>query len=653
MPGLQDEDDAAIQAWYLPDAQRWVLANAGMRLIDDGAQAPFRATVQDAAGALFTSATLPSASFAKLFDGRTLRGKVQLDAVHTPAGVGNPVSLISRRDAQCEGSVALYGDGTALCLSATGKPRVLEMAWCPTQASPVRPSGTEADYVQLACATPGTDTRTRSGWLAPSGARIASPKPDALAKAEDYRLLGFNAQATEAYFFHPEHEILYVTNWTGDLVRRHWVKDANVVGDALFVQQSRNGLPALHMPRIDGLTTLGLGSASHYTTDYGIDAATWLHYPRIVVDMGGAPIGPHQQHALQLFFSEASKLVVQGWPGGWRVYDPDMSRQIELRGTGGNKAVYFGDTGTSLDLAEVRPLSFLELPKSGFTLPAADAPFTDRLDVDGDNIADLVWVQHVHGDQGRLRWMTRRADGSVSGVENRSDVAVPWTIKPERYRLTTVAGTAMYCAWVEYGTPVVGRTGLNCYAIDRDGVRGFGHQPANAGSPPPPAAALDAAITTTASAARYLRLQHEAAPMGEMVFFDGTDWQCVRDGSTNLCLRPDTLGAATPGQTFLTCAATTPSSQAPAWCQRARNGQVQSTVAGPWRSDAAILNGGFWMRLNQGLVECLAFDGRSLRGENQRPAGFRQGQAAHLRRDDADRVRISVRVVRIAAHPAR
>ncbi len=605
--GLKDQDGTAIQAWYLADSRRWVLARAGMRLIDDGAQPPYRATVQDAAKALFTSATLPAPSFAKLFDGLTLRGKVQLDALNALASLGTPVALTSRRDAQCQGTVALYGEGTAMCLSATGKPRVLEMAWCPAQPTPVRPAGTEADYVQLTCPTPGTDTRARSGWLAPSGVRIAAPKPDALANAADYRLLGFNAQVTEAYFFHPGHEILYVTNWSGDLKRRHWVADANVVGETLFVQQARNGLAAAQMPRIDGLTTLALASTSHYTTEYGIDAATWLHYARIVVDMGAAPIGPHRQHAMQLFFSEASKLVVQGWPGGWRVYDPDMGKQIELRGTGGNKTVYFGDTGTSLDLSDVRPLSFLELPKTGFTPPAAEVPFTDRIDVDGDNIADLSWVVH-EGGHGRLRWMSRRADGSVSGVETRSDVQVPWTTKPERYRLTTRAGTALYCAWVETATLAVGRTGVNCYAIDREGVRAFGHQPA-AGGPPPPPAAFDAAIDATANAARYLQL--EAMPLGELVFFDGTDFQCVRDGAANACLRADSAGAAKPGQSFLACPATTPNSDAPAWCQTARSRQVQSTVVGPWRSDASILNGGYWMRLNQGLVECLAFDGRA------------------------------------------
>jgi hypothetical protein len=163
--GLQDDDGASILAWHLPLSERWTLARPGMRLIDDGSRPPYRATVQDADGALWYSATVPTATFEKMLDGRKLRGKVQLDAVKTPSGLGRPVSLISRRDAQCEGSMALYEDGTALCLSATGKPRVLEMAWCPSQASPVRPSGTEADYIQLACKADAT--HARSGWLAP------------------------------------------------------------------------------------------------------------------------------------------------------------------------------------------------------------------------------------------------------------------------------------------------------------------------------------------------------------------------------------------------------------------------------------------------------------------------------------------------------
>jgi hypothetical protein len=100
--------------------------------------------------------------------------------------------------------------------------------------------------------------------------------------------------------------------------------------------------------------------------------------------------------------------------------------------------------------------------------------------------------------------------------------------------------------------------------------------------------------------------------LGELVRFDGTDFQCVRDGNnTNACLRTDSLAVAKADQTFLTCPATTTTAQAPAWCQRARHAQVQATVIGPWRADASILNGGFWMRLNQGLVECLAFDGRA------------------------------------------
>jgi hypothetical protein len=158
------------------------------------------------------------------------------------------------------------------------------------------------------------------------------PKPDALLDASQYRLLGFSAQAKEAYFFHPEHQILYVTNWAGDLQRRHWMADANVVGDSLFLHQARNGLPAAYIPRIDGLTTLGLASASHYAADYLIDAATRTHYPRIVVDMGAAPAGPHQTHDVHLLFDNASKLVVQAWPGGWRAHNEDTGQQIELRG---------------------------------------------------------------------------------------------------------------------------------------------------------------------------------------------------------------------------------------------------------------------------------------------------------------------------------
>jgi hypothetical protein len=92
---------------------------------------------------------------------------VQLESVKLPAGFGRPVSLSARRDAQCDGTFAMYENGTAMCLSATGRPQVLEMAWCPAQPVPARPAGTQADYVQLACAN--GSTRDRSGWLAPSG----------------------------------------------------------------------------------------------------------------------------------------------------------------------------------------------------------------------------------------------------------------------------------------------------------------------------------------------------------------------------------------------------------------------------------------------------------------------------------------------------
>ena len=595
--GLQDDAGASILAWYLPFAERWTLATPGMRLVDDGSQPPYRAAVQDADGALWYSATLPTAAFEKMLDGRKLRGKVQLDAVSTPSGMGRPTSLVSRRDAQCEGSMALYENGTALCLSATGKPRVLEMAWCPSEATPVRPSGTEADYIQLACKTDAT--HARSGWLAPNGERIALPKPDALADATEHRLLGFNAAARQAFFFHPGHQILYTTNWAGDLVRRNWVADANVAGDALVLQDSRYGLSPQYIPRIDGLTTLGLSSAGHYTTHFAIDAAIYLHYPRIIVDMGGAPAGKHQRHELSLLFTDASKLVVQGWPDGWRAHDPDMGRQIELRGTGGNKWIYFGDTGRSLDLATVRPVSFLELPKTGFTLPAANAPFTDRLDVDGDNIADLLWVENVNG-QGRMRWVLRNANGTVNGVQARSEVPVPWTTDAATYRLFSSAGIAQYCVRVTGAAPVVGRAGLNCYAIDRDGVRAAGHQTEAmvAAVPPDPVA--------TAESARYLRLQRAPGEaLGELVRFDGKDFQCVRDGTSQACLRTDSLAAANPAQTFLTCPATTPTSQAPAWCQRARAAQLQATVIGPW-----MLHWSTALRLNQGDVECMSYDGR-------------------------------------------
>jgi subtilisin-like proprotein convertase family protein len=606
--GLLDRHGARIFSWYTPGAERWTLALPGMRLVDDGARPPYRAIVQDEAGMLWYSATLPTAAFEAMLDGRKLRGEVKLDAVKAPSGLGKPVSLTSRRDAQCEGTAALYANGTSLCLSATGKPRVLDMAWCPSQPTPVRPAGTEAEYVQLACTTDGN--RARSGCLAPTGERIAAPNVDALADAAGHRLLGFNRELRQAYFFHPAQQILYVTNWAGALVRRNWVADANIAGEALFLQLARNGLSPHDVPRIDGVATLGLASASHYTTHYVIDAALWVHYPRMVIDMGDVPDGSHQRHELSLLFSEASKLVVQGWPGGWRAHDADMARQIELRGVGGNKWLYFGDTGHSMDLANVRPVSFLELPKAGFTPPPADAPFTDRLDVDGDNIADLVWLANVNG-QGRLRWQLRNADGTTRGLEVRSDVPMPWTSAATHYRFASVDGTSVYCAWQLTATIEMGPAGMNCKAIDHAGVRPAGHEGAPRNSPPPTPANFDAAIPATVRSAQYLHFQPDPTmtPRGQLVRFNGTDFECVSDPEG--CTPLYSLTAARPTHWFSACPATTPTQQAPAWCQRARDKLDPNTVIGPWRSDAAILNGGFWTRLNQGDVECMAYDGRS------------------------------------------
>jgi hypothetical protein len=128
----------------------------------------------------------------------------------------------------------------------------------------------------------------------------------------------------------------------------------------------------------------------------------------------------------------------------------------------------------------------------------------------------------------------------------RSDVAVPWTTDAASYRLFSSAGIALYCVRVTGAAPVVGRAGLNCYAIDRDGVRGAGHQTEAmiAAVPPDPVA--------TAESARYLHLQRAPGEaLGELVRFDGTDFQCVRDGTSQACLRTDSLAAANPAQTFL------------------------------------------------------------------------------------------------------
>ena len=286
------------------------------------------ATVQDADGALWHSATLPSAAFEKMLDGRKLRGQSTArrgeDAGrHGAADLAGCASRCTMRGQRRalrrrhrtvpvgNGQAARAGDGM---VPVAGHRLFARLARKPTTSSwRARPIRTARAAVSFA---PEQGRPHR----APERPMRSAPNAQCA-----HRLLGIQRQGCVGWLLHPPRNPCSSTRRASD--------GPGPTRAALVLQRSEHG---------------------------------W--------SCGGGRVG-------------------------WRAHDPDMARSIELHGAGGNKTVEFRrHQGEGARPAHHATGELPGIAEAGLhAYRRRNAPFTDRLDVDGDNIADLLWLSNVDG----------------------------------------------------------------------------------------------------------------------------------------------------------------------------------------------------------------------------------------------------------------
>lgn len=605
--GLVDPKQSAITAWYLPSKDAFVFAPANAAWVGGGDTTTVAyVRVGDE---LHEIVVIPASAVAAMFEGKQMRMPVSTREVGGRSMQGKLVSATARHDGACVGVQATYANGVVACLSSRARPKLLELEFCPESAPttldiiefPDALNSSDIDYVPMTCTAANTTEKTRSGWYTDDGI-VPAPKVAAL-KDADYRVLGFNADKQEAYFFVPATQLLYTTDWKGVEKRRTWLVDAQVDGNALFVKQPSVGIASGTIPLLDGIDELGLGSDGERAVRYRIDAAEREHYTRIVVDMGGTPLGTWQSHALELAYAGASKGDVRRWPGGWRVHHASSGRALELRGKPGRKTLVFLDANKALDLSTVRPVSFPFLP-TGYAAPGAKDYFSDRHDIDDDGIADLVKlpIESFTGGSIGIEVAYRNADGSVRDTLRRADDKT-W---PARYNTAykhgfySVDGVTYYCGFATFAVDEVA-----CASVDGDPTRFIGHKGYSATGTPPPPHDVDLGpwVRPLVQGRAFLS---QAPQTQRLERFNGRTMECLAD-ATGECVQvvPDTAYDLSIKPRDTQCVAGTPA----AWCTAGLATVDPRHREGDWRNDGPVGQGLVW-RINEGEVECASYDGR-------------------------------------------
>ncbi|UHQ19140.1 proprotein convertase P-domain-containing protein [Lysobacter sp. KIS68-7] len=616
--GVLDIDGNAIAAWFLPASKQWAFGPAGASFasIADDTRAFLRAVDGSLLEARLADA-VPDVAEGRVFDGYRLRIPLQVRRIDDGVD-GKLSSATPQRDAACTGVKLVHENGAVTCVGTSLQPRVLEWNWCGGALPNAALAGKDNEYIALSCRSPEVAGRTptvaRKGWLSPQGELVALPKDAALQDASVYRLLGFNHALREAYYFRPDHAVLYVADWTGATKRKTHLVDAQVLAQGLFVRLPSTGIAPGALPLIDGLRELGLGTDSERAMTYRIEPATNAHYPRIVVDMGAAPLGTWQQRTVELLYANASRATPQRVPGGWRL--ADGGHTLELRGTGGHKRLVFGDSRQSLDLATLRPVSFLELPE-GYVSPDSSAPdalpFSDRHDIDGDGIADLAKVVR-NGTLGRIEWHARKADGSLSDpAPTRSDTDVPLFDARWHRGFYSVEGVVQYCGITALGAHP-NDVEFACHRLDAEGVHPRLKRTTFNTTWAGPAPATDADLLPWVRdlVDRGAYWAYDAPTSAFHTRFNGRTMECLGTSAGNCIatanlslvnLHPDVDAKAQA------CSATSP----PTWCTTGLARQNPKHVEGPWRNENNASNG-FVYRIHEGDVECASYNGRNCLG---------------------------------------
>lgn len=612
--GAQDPDGVAIRAWYLPASKRWALAEDGAVWL--GATTSVAYVRVDSS--LHEATLLDAKGMANAFDGRKLRMPVSTRNID-PQLPGMATSVRVRNDATCNGTEVEYLDGMRVCLSTRSATRtILQASSCPDDATTPSQAlaGYDRDYVRLVCRPAKGGDDAMKGWLSPDGATISEPLDAKLQQAET-RVLGFNKEKGEAWFFVPSLHQLCMSDWKGVGKRCTWMIDAQRIGDALFLKQPSVGIDSGDIPLLDGVETLALASDGERSVRYRIDSAERVHYRRIVVDMGDKPLGPWQARKLELAFADASDLRLQRWPGGWRAHDMRSGRTLELRGSGGFKSLVFLDTNKSLDLSTLRPLTFVSLPE-GYTEPVAAKPsepemplatpyFSDRHDVDGDGIADLIAVGR-DGDYWLNTYLRtdvayRNADGSIREWLQWMPNARGGKFfeRNAKNGFWIVDGTTYHCGLLQY------LTHLLCWNIDgrpMEFVAEYGE-----GITPWPTANDD--LTPWVEAlVRRVPPDVVAVQDGEgkrLQRFNGRTMECLAETNGQCFAAEISRAYPRPLEMRATvCEGASP----PAWCTKGLAQQDPRHVEGPWQMLGASAAEG-WYRINEGEIECPSYDGRN------------------------------------------
>jgi hypothetical protein len=631
--GGQDPDGVAIRAWYLPASKRWALAEDGAVWLGATASVAYIRV-----GNILHEATLIDAKgMANAFDGRKLRMPVSTRSID-PDRPGMATSVRVRNDATCNGTEVEYADGMRACLSTRSARRtILQASACPGEVPPrLALAIYDHDYVRLVCRPKNGGADAMQGWLTPDRETISEPA-DARLQRSGTRVLGFNKEKGEAWFFVPSEHLLCSTDWKGASKRCVWMIDAQRIGDALFLKQPSPGIASGDIPLLDGVETLALASDGERSVRYRIDSAERVHYRRIVVDMGDRPLGSWQARKLELAFADASDLRLQRWPGGWRAHDVSRGRTLELRGSGGFKSLVFLDTNKSLDLSTMRPLTFVTLPdgyvepvaKPTSPSPAMKAAFTDRHDVDGDGIADLIAIARDGDFWSDTHWRTdvayRNADGSVrEWVQwNPRDVLMEPFDGTSKNGFWTVDGTTYHCGM----SP--GLSHLVCWNIDgrpMEFVAEYG-----GGITPWPKASDDLTPWVEALVRRVpsdlVGVQDGEGPRFQR--FNGSTMECLAEANGQ-CHPYATSDSRSFPRALVTRATLCEGASPPAWCTKGLAQQNPRHVEKAWVMDGNA-SAGWVYRINEGEVECASYDGRHCLGSSVAPASLDKTRLKPLR----------------------